>query len=58
MQPDPPDIIRPVRRTRGQQIRYLAVFPRQADRIERIEFVKGDDATAPVVMAVTVEARE
>jgi putative heme-binding domain-containing protein len=41
---------------RGQQIRYLAVHPRRADSIERIELVKGPDATAPVVMAVTVEA--
>jgi putative membrane-bound dehydrogenase-like protein len=45
-------------RLRGQQIRYLAVLPKRSAKIERIEFVKGDDATAPVVMAVTVEARE
>lgn len=42
---------------RGQQIRYLAVIPQTGDLIERIELVKGPDATAPVVMAVTVETR-
>jgi putative membrane-bound dehydrogenase-like protein len=43
---------------RGQQIRYLAITPKRPDVIERIELVKGTDATAPVVMAVTVEGRE
>jgi hypothetical protein len=40
---------------RGQQIRYLAVFPRRTDSIKQIELIKGTDDTAPVVMAVTVE---
>ena len=40
---------------RGQQIRYLAVEPRRPDAIKDIEFVKGPDNTAPVVMAVTLE---
>ncbi len=41
---------------RNQQVRYLAIAPRRPDEpIATIEFVKGDDATAPVVMAVTVE---
>jgi putative membrane-bound dehydrogenase-like protein len=40
----------------GRQIRYLAVEPSKQEIIERIELVKGEDATAPVVMAVTVEA--
>ena len=39
-----------------QQIRYLRVEPRRKDPIERIELVKGPDQSAPVVMAVTVEA--
>jgi putative membrane-bound dehydrogenase-like protein len=39
----------------GQQMRYLAVTPKRADKIETIEFVKGRDRTAPIVMAVTVE---
>src|SRR5262249_17044095 len=43
---------------RGRQIRYLSVQPQRAERIERIELVKGSDTTAPVVMAVTLEARE
>jgi putative membrane-bound dehydrogenase-like protein len=42
---------------RGQQIRYLAVSPRRAETIREIEFLKGPDATAPVVMAATVEIR-
>lgn len=40
----------------GRQLRYLAVHPRRVETIETIELVKGPDATAPVVMAVTVEA--
>ncbi len=44
---------------RGQQLRYLTVSPkRPTDSIESIELVKGRDATAPIVMAVTVEAPE
>lgn len=41
---------------RGQQIRYLTVLPNRTTAIKEIELVKGPDATAPVVMAVTVEA--
>jgi hypothetical protein len=41
---------------RGRQVRYLAVQPRRTDRIEQIEFIKGPDDTAPVIVAVTVEA--
>jgi putative membrane-bound dehydrogenase-like protein len=41
---------------RGQQIRYLTVDPQRDDQpIREIEFVKGDDRTAPIVMAVTIE---
>ncbi len=40
---------------RGQQIRYLAIHPKRAERIQQIEFVKGPDQSAPVVMAVTLE---
>jgi len=43
---------------RGKQIRYLTIRPERADRIERIEFVKGPDRTAPVIMAVTIETAE
>ncbi len=41
---------------RGQQVRYLRVQPSQTAPIKEIEFVKGADETAPVVMAVTVES--
>lgn len=41
---------------RGQQIRYLAVMPKQAAEIQDIEFVKGPDRSVPVVMAVTIES--
>jgi putative membrane-bound dehydrogenase-like protein len=41
---------------RGQQIRYLSIKPDRKDKIDAIEFVKGDDETAPVVMAATVES--
>jgi putative membrane-bound dehydrogenase-like protein len=43
---------------RGRQLRYLAVQPKRTEKIERIELVKGPDDTAPVVMAVTLEALE
>jgi hypothetical protein len=42
-------------RLRGQQIRYLKLTPARSEKIERIEFAKGPDDTAPVVMAITVE---
>jgi uncharacterized protein len=40
---------------RGRQIRYLAVSPQRPDKIKEIEFIKGPDETAPLIMAVTVE---
>ena len=40
----------------GQQVRYFAIHPKKSAAIDRIELVKGNDATAPVVMAVTVES--
>jgi len=40
---------------RGRQLRYLAVHPSQPNKIKSIDLVKGDDATAPVVMAITIE---
>ncbi len=45
-------------RLREQQIRYLEIEPARRLEIEHIEFIKGDDATAPVVMAATVELPE
>jgi hypothetical protein len=43
---------------RGQQIRYLAVYPERNEMIKEIELVKGNDRTAPVVMAMTLESPE
>jgi putative heme-binding domain-containing protein len=43
-------------RLRGQQIRYLAIEPQRREPIKAIEFAKGDDRTAPVIMAVTLES--
>jgi putative membrane-bound dehydrogenase-like protein len=43
---------------RGRQVRYLKVEPRETEKIDRIELVKGPDGTAPVVMAVTLELPE
>ncbi len=42
---------------RGQQVRYLAIVPKRENVIKEIEFIKGPDATAPIVVAVTVETR-
>ena len=41
---------------RGQQLRYLSIQPRRDAPIESIQFVKGQDDTAPIVMAVTAES--
>jgi len=38
----------------GRQLRQLTVKPQRNETIEAIEFVKGPDATAPMVMAVTL----
>ena len=40
---------------RDRQIRYLSITPKRSDTITKVELRKGTDATAPVVMAVTVE---
>ena len=39
----------------NQQIRYLGVKPKRSDAIKSIELVKGEDNSAPMVMAVTIE---
>jgi len=41
----------------GRQIRYLSIAPDTAEPISKIQFVKGTDESAPVVMAVTLESR-
>jgi putative heme-binding domain-containing protein len=40
-----------------QQVRYLKIVPERSDVIETVELLKGEDETAPIVMAVTVEQR-
>lgn len=40
---------------RGQQIRHIKVTPKKSDAMKEIELVKGDDASSPMVMAVTIE---
>ena len=42
----------------GNQVRYLRIEPKQKDRIEKIEFLKGPDETAPIIMAVTLQLRD
>ncbi len=37
-------------------MRYLAVRPRRNQPLDRLEFIKGADTTAPVIMAVTLES--
>ena len=39
----------------GRQLRYVSVRPGRTEPLAAVELVKGDDATAPVVMAVTAE---
>ncbi len=41
---------------RSQQVRYFAIQPGRDEAIEKIGLIKGQDRSAPVVMAVTVEA--
>jgi hypothetical protein len=44
-------------RLRGQQLRYLSVPVERNAAIKSLELVKGAAATAPVVMAITLESR-
>ena len=39
----------------NQQLRYLAVSPKRSVAIESIDLIKGEDNSAPIVMAVTIE---
>lgn len=39
----------------AQQVRYLSVTPMRAQKIKAIELVKGDDNSAPIIMALTIE---
>ncbi len=40
---------------RGQQLRHVVVEAKRSDIVKEVELVKGNDQTAPIVMAVTVE---
>jgi uncharacterized protein len=42
---------------RGKQVRYLSVPVDRDQPLTKIELVKGDDRSAPIVVAVTVETR-
>jgi len=39
----------------GRQVRFVSVWPGRTEPLAAVELVKGDDATAPVVVAVTAE---
>jgi putative heme-binding domain-containing protein len=41
----------------GQQLRHVTVKPETDQTVESIELVKGDDPTAPIVVAVTIEPK-
>jgi hypothetical protein len=41
---------------RSQQVRYLAIQPGRTAVIRQVQFVDGGDATAPIVLAATVES--
>ena len=40
----------------GQQVRYLTVDPVRDEPITSIDLVKGEDRTAPIVVAITAES--
>lgn len=40
---------------RSQQVRYFAISPSRSETIETIGLIKGQDRSAPVVMAITIE---
>ncbi|MSU79424.1 MAG: c-type cytochrome [Gemmataceae bacterium] len=42
---------------RSQQMRYLSITPGRDAELRAIEFVKGPDQSAPIVLAVTVETK-
>jgi len=39
----------------NRQLRYLAVYAGRSEVVREIEFVKGPDKTAPIIMAATIE---
>jgi hypothetical protein len=43
--------------TGGQQLRHITLKPKSDQLIESIELIKGDDPTAPIVAALTIEPK-
>jgi putative heme-binding domain-containing protein len=41
---------------RGKQLRYLSISPKRNESITKIDLVKGEGDTSPVVMALTIES--
>ena len=39
----------------GQQMRHVKVTPKKTDTIVDVEFIKGEDPTVPMIIAVTAE---
>jgi hypothetical protein len=39
----------------GRQIRYFSVQPKEKKPMKKISLIKGRDASAPVVMAMTLQ---
>jgi len=39
----------------NQQLRYLSIAPKRQAVVDAVELIKGDDQTAPIVMALTIE---
>jgi len=42
----------------GRQLRYLTITPQRRDKIERIEFINGQDENVAIFMAVTTENQD
>ncbi|EMI54237.1 PVC-type heme-binding CxxCH protein [Rhodopirellula sallentina] len=40
----------------GQQVRYLKLTPKHTAPLKTIDLIKGDDTTAPIFVAITVES--
>ena len=43
---------------RGRQMRYFSVKPRENKPLKKISLIKGRDASAPIVMAMTLQTSE
>ena len=41
---------------RGRQVRYLTIQPERKEKVKELEFIKGPDDTAPLIVAVTIES--